>query len=94
MTLKQGVYAAVSGPSYENPAEVRMLGKLGAHAVGMSTVPETLAAVHAGMRVLGISCIANPAAGLSKRPIHHDEVLKAGSRAEKRLGTLLREILA
>ena len=60
----------------------------------MSTVPETLAAVHAGMRVLGLSCIANPAAGLSKRPIHQDEVLKAGSRAQKRLGTLLREVLA
>lgn len=92
--LREGVYAAMAGPSYETPAEVRMLRRLGADAVGMSTVPEVIAAVHAGMRVLGVSIITNPGAGLSRRPLSHDEVLAETRRAGGKLEALLSEILA
>jgi purine-nucleoside phosphorylase len=92
--LREGVYAAVAGPSYETPAEIRMLRTLGADAVGMSTVPETIAAREAGLRVLGISLITNRGAGLSPRPLSHDEVLRASTRARGRLEDLLRKILA
>ncbi|MCU0722027.1 MAG: purine-nucleoside phosphorylase [Planctomycetes bacterium] len=91
--LAEGVYAAMPGPSYETPAEVRMLRTLGADAVGMSTVPEAVAARHAGIRVLGFSMISNLAAGLSARPLSHEEVLATGAEAGKRLGALIEEVV-
>jgi purine-nucleoside phosphorylase len=91
--LEEGIYAAVSGPSYETPAEIRMLARFGADAVGMSTVPETLIARAAGVPVLGISCITNLAAGLSEAPLSHAEVLEVGARSRDRLVTLLRSAL-
>jgi purine-nucleoside phosphorylase len=81
--LKEGVYAAVLGPSYETPAEIRMLRVLGGDAVGMSTVPEVIAARHAGIRVLGISCITNMAAGILPQPLSHDEVMETANRVKE-----------
>ena len=75
--LQQGVYAQLTGPSYESPAEIRMLGALGCDAVGMSTAVEAIAANHMGMRICGISCISNLAAGLSPVPLSHKEVQEA-----------------
>ena len=80
--LKTGVYAAMSGPTYETPAEIRMLSVIGADLVGMSTVPEALAAHHAGARVLGISCVTNLAAGISPTPLTHEEVAETAGRVE------------
>ena len=84
MKVKQrsGVYLAVSGPSYETPAEIRAFAQLGADAVGMSTVPETIVARQCGMRVAAISCITNLAAGISKSPLSHEEVLETGERVK------------
>jgi len=93
VTLRAGVYAAMSGPSYETPAEIRMLRTLGADAVGMSTVPEAIAARHAGARVLAFSMISNLAAGLSEAPLSHVEVLETGARASKTLASLIWEVL-
>jgi purine-nucleoside phosphorylase len=90
----EGVYAALAGPSYETPAEIRALRALGAASVGMSTVPEVLTARQAGLRVLAMAVIANRAAGLSRRPLSHREVLEAGKHAAERLGRLLDELLA
>lgn len=87
--LREGVYAAVAGPSYETPAEIRYLKAIGADLVGMSTVAETIAARHAGMNVLGISCVTNMAAGLGGRPLDHAEVLAVGQRVQEELGALL-----
>jgi len=87
--LAEGVYAAFTGPSYETPAEVRMAGILGADLVGMSTVPEATAARHLGMRVLGISCVTNMAAGISASPLDHAEVVAVGRRVEERLKSLV-----
>ena len=81
--LVEGVYAGVLGPSYETPAEIRMLERLGADAVGMSTVPEVLAARAAGMRVAGVSCISNLASGVGDIPLDHADVLRATSRAQE-----------
>lgn len=93
LTLKRGVYFAVTGPSYETPAEIRMYAKLGADAVGMSTVPEVLAARAMGVRVLGISLITNAAAGITGEPLTHDEVIQAGLEAGPRFITLVRGVL-
>jgi purine-nucleoside phosphorylase len=81
-TPLRGIYMALSGPSYETPAEIRMLAALGADAVGMSTVPEAICARHMGVRVAGISFITNLAAGLSAEPLSHKEVIKAGERVK------------
>ncbi len=80
--LRSGVYVAVSGPSYETPAEINAFARLGADAVGMSTVPETIVARQCGLRVAAISCITNLAAGISKTPISHQEVLETGKRVK------------
>lgn len=89
LELREGVYAAMLGPSYETPAEIRMLRTLGADAVGMSTVPEVIAARHAGVRVLGVSCISNMAAGVLDRPLHHLEVMEVAERVRDDLIGLL-----
>jgi purine-nucleoside phosphorylase len=92
LSLKQGVYAGVSGPSYETPAEITMLKRLGADAVGMSTVPEVIVARHMGMECLGISCITNLAAGISKSHLRHEEVLRLGRRIDPDLTRLLNSL--
>jgi purine-nucleoside phosphorylase len=91
-TLRQGVYVSVTGPSYESPAEIAMLKRLGADAVGMSTVPEVIVARHMGIECLGVSNITNVAAGISKRPLSHAEVLEAGERVKPRLIALIKAI--
>lgn len=89
LRLGSGVYAALPGPSYETPAEIRYLKIIGADLVGMSTVPEVIAARHMGIRVLAISCVTNLAAGISQQPINHLEVLEIGARVQKELVALL-----
>ena len=91
--LEEGVYAGVLGPSYETPAEIRMLERVGVDAVGMSTVPEVLAARSRGLRVLGLSSITNLAAGLAANPLSHEEVLAAGRRLSSQLESLMRGVL-
>jgi purine-nucleoside phosphorylase len=87
--VREGVYAAVLGPSFETPAEVKMLRAMGGSVVGMSTVPEVLAARHMGMKVLVLSLAANPAAGLVDRPLTHSEVLEVGEHAAEKLAKLI-----
>ena len=91
--LHEGVYAAFPGPSYETPAEIHMLSVIGADLVGMSTVPEVTAAAYLGMRVLGISCVTNMAAGILAQPLAHEEVIQAGKEAGPRFVRLLSGIL-
>jgi len=93
LALAEGVYAAVPGPSYETPAEIRYLRAIGADLVGMSTVPETIAANHLGMKVLGISCVTNMAAGLLPQKLVHEEVLRTGERVRDTLVALLRAVV-
>lgn len=83
--IQEGVYAYMSGPSYETPAEIKMLSVLGGDAVGMSTVPEVIVANHSGMRTIGISCITNMAAGILKQALNHEEVIKIPSMLVKSL---------
>ncbi len=91
--LREGVYLAVSGPSYETPAEIRAFRSLGADAVGMSTVPEVIAARHAGMWVGAVSCITNMAAGLSGGLLSHDEVQEVGARAGRTLHAIFESVI-
>jgi len=91
--LREGVYAALAGPSYETPAEIRYLKAIGADLVGMSTAAETIAARHAGMNVLGISCVTNMAAGLGEKALDHAEVLAVGQRVQEELGALLSAVI-
>jgi len=93
LDLPEGVYAAVPGPSYETPAEIRYMRTIGADLVGMSTVPETIAANHMGMRVLGISCVTNAAAGVLDQKLNHTEVLEVGERMKGALIELLRRVI-
>jgi purine-nucleoside phosphorylase len=87
--LKEGVYAAFTGPSYETPAEIQLLKTVGADAVGMSTIPEVITACHMGLKVLGISCISNLAAGISDKPLSHDEVKETAEKAKSRFMRLV-----
>jgi purine-nucleoside phosphorylase len=93
VTLEEGVYAAVPGPSYETPAEIRYLRIIGADLVGMSTVPETIVANYLGMKVLAISCVTNMAAGILPHKLSHEEVLQTGDRVRDLLVSLLRAVV-
>jgi purine-nucleoside phosphorylase len=93
MELHEGVYAAVTGPSFETPAEIRYMRTIGADLVGMSTVPEVIVARHMGIRVLGISCVTNMAAGILDQPLTHEEVLETGQRVKTQFTALLRAVL-
>ena len=92
--VRRGIYGALSGPSYETPAEIHLLRNLGADAVGMSTVPEAIVARHMGIEVLGISCITNMAAGLSDEPINHEEVMATGDRVRGMFTELLQRVIS
>lgn len=91
ITLKEGVYLQLTGPSFESPAEVRMLRMLGADAVGMSTAVEAIAARHAGLRVCGVSCVCNQAAGMTEKPLSHEEVQEAADKAAPLFTKLVKE---
>ena len=93
LTLAEGVYAGLRGPTYETPAEVRMLRDLGADAIGMSTIPEAIVARHCGINVLAFSCITNYGAGFSREEINHNEVIETGRVAGKKLSELIVRIL-
>ena len=93
VAVSHGVYIAVQGPSYETPAEINFFRRMGADAIGMSTVPEAIAARHMGMEVLGISCITNAAAGVGHQPIVHDDVIATGQRVCRSFISLLEEII-
>jgi purine-nucleoside phosphorylase len=92
--VRRGIYGALTGPSYETPAEIHLLRNLGADAVGMSTVPEAIVARHMGLEVLGISCITNMAAGISDEPINHEEVMATGDRVRETFTELLRRVIS
>ena len=92
--LKEGVYCQLTGPSFESPAEIKMLGNLGVDAVGMSTVVEAIAANHMGMKICGISCVCNLAAGISPTPLTHDEVQAAGKAAAPLFEKLVTDVIS
>lgn len=92
--VQEGVYLAVTGPSYETPAEIHMFRTLGADAVGMSTVPEVIVARHSGIKVLGISCITNMAAGILNQPLNHEEVIETTERVKAHFLSLVKEIVS
>ena len=92
--VRRGIYAGLPGPSYETPAEILLLRSSGADAVGMSTVPEAIVARQMGIEVLGISCITNMAAGISDKPIDHEEVMETGNRVKTVFTELLRRVIA
>jgi purine-nucleoside phosphorylase len=94
LDMRRGVYAALSGPSYETPAEIHMVRTMGADAVGMSTVPEAIVARHMNMRLIGISCITNLAAGVSDRPVDHSQVIATGEKVREQFTELLRRVVA
>jgi len=93
ISLYEGIYAALPGPSYETPAEIRYLRAIGGDLVGMSTVPEVIAARHSGMRVLGISCVTNAAAGILDQPLDHKEVMETGERVRGQFIALLKLVI-
>jgi purine-nucleoside phosphorylase len=93
IAIYEGIYAAVSGPSYETPAEIRFLRTIGADLVGMSTVPEVIVARHSGIKVLAISCVTNMAAGILNQPINHAEVMETGARIRGQFVALLSSII-
>ena len=93
MNVREGVYLATTGPSYETPAEILMFRRMGADAVGMSTVPEVIVANHCGIQVLGISVITNMAAGILKKPLSHEEVIEINKNMEKQFVEYLLKIL-
>jgi purine-nucleoside phosphorylase len=93
MTLHEGVYAALLGPSYETPAEIRYLRTIGADLVGMSTAFEAIAARHMGIKVLAISCVTNMAAGILDQPLSHQEVMETGKRVKSRFEALISAVL-
>ena len=91
--VREGVYAMFSGPTYETPAEVRMARILGADAVGMSTVPEVIIANHSGMKVIGVSCMTNMAAGILEQPLNHEEVMETSAKVRKTFIELMTNII-
>lgn len=93
ISFSRGIYAGVSGPTYETPAEVRYLRMIGGRAVGMSTVPETIAANHLGLRVCALSCITNPAAGISDQKLSHDDVTHTAKLVEAKFSKFLKEFV-
>ncbi len=94
VSVQEGVYMGLSGPTYETPAEIRAFRTLGADAVGMSTVPEVIAARHMGVRVLGISCISNMAAGMLPQPLNHIEVMETTARVAREFVRLIKGVVA
>ncbi len=94
ISVQEGVYAYMTGPSYETPAEIRALRVMGADAVGMSTVPEVIAASHMGMKVLGISCITNMAAGILDQPLNHQEVVETANMVQNDFIKYIKEIIS
>ena len=94
IVLREGVYTWFSGPCYESPAEVRMARILGGDAVGMSTVPEAIVAAHSGIRVLGVSCLTNMAAGILEQPLNHQEVMETGAKARTAFRKVLDGVIA
>nr|WP_090886840.1 purine-nucleoside phosphorylase [Evansella caseinilytica] len=93
LQIKEGVYVGMTGPSYETPAEIRMIRRLGGDAVGMSTVPEVIVARHSGMKVLGVSCISNMAAGILAQPLTHDEVMETTEKVKEEFTAFIKDVM-